>query len=852
MKKRIISVVLVVAIVFGYISLSKILSDGRKTEYGFSKNGIAFSQEGNDITDSVISSAQYTLDENEKYKLEITNQADIQIVSKTSGQVWKAVPDNNFGNSKYSSSLILTYFVDEKTKKTVYSSQDAVAKNQFRIFQTKNGARVEYVFGELTSIYVYPNIISKERLEMYLDKMDPEDGEYILRRYQLYVLSEYEKNEREYLLSLYPRLKEENLYILSDISTPFMKNRVNDIFMKAGYTEEDQKKDNGDYSADAKNPQSFKIAVQYKLTAEGFTASLDLENCAFYNDYPIDNLQILPYFNAYGKEEEGYFVLPSGSGALTYINSTKTKEQTIELPVFGKNLAIYPQNDVADNQCAFPMYGAYKNGSAYVCMFNRCGQQTSIHAETGQSYSTVCPSYSIIDSQVSSLKSEAIIWFSASELSTDTIEAEYRLIEDVTDGDAYSEMARIYRESLISQGFLTKHDVGQDIPLVANIFNTINYDTMQFGCFPVNKEFSLTTFEESFTIAEELSRLTGNANLYVLLTGWNHKGLGAQTFNKPSYSKIAGGQKGLLQLQDRLLEKLIAGYLDVEFNFMKPHSNDRFNSDTQAVRDINNAVVHVERYNPKLDAFEKTSLQLISPTQFKKVFDGFAGNELFHKSGMGVNQLTQLLYSDYANGTVKSKSKTITEITRNLKALQEKKISLIGDGANIYSLKYLDILNHVPITSNNDNFFDEDIPFVQMVLHGYLPYASATVNDFALSDDMMLKLIETGSGLNYRLTMNSFGDIFETDYSYLYNAKYENNKESIAKCYKKVAKALKNLNDRVMISHRRLTDKVVETEYENGTKIILNYGNSDYTYNGKICKPHDYLRVDDTTSSESN
>ncbi len=844
MKKRIISVVLILAIIFGYIGLSRILSDGKKADYGFSKKSIAFSEGQSDITDSVISSGKYTLKENEKYRLEITGKADIQISSKASDKVWKAIPDDNFGNVKYSSSLIMTYFVDEKTKKTVFSSQDAVSKNQYKIYKTDNGARVEYIFGEITSVYVYPNIISQDRLDSYLDKMGEEDSEYILRRYQLYILDEYEKNERDYILSLYPRLKNENLYILNDISTTFMKKKVNDIFLNAGYTEEDKNKDNGDYSADRKNPQSFKISVKYELTKSGFKAALDLENCAFYTDYPIADIQILPYFDAYAKGEEGYLMIPSGSGALTNINSTKAKEEKIEVPVFGKNLAIYPQNDVSDNQCAFPMFGAFKGNDAYICSFNNCGQQTNINAEISELYSTVYPTYSIIDSQVSSLKSEAIIWFSASELSANVIEAEYSFIENVSYESAYSEMARVYREILISQGFLAKNDIGKDIPLIANIVNTINYDTMALGCVPVNKEFSLTTFDESFEIAQDLLKLTGTSNLNVLLTGWNYKGMGVQKFDKASYSKIAGGEKGLIRLQDRLSEKSIASYLDVEFNFMKPHSNDRFNSDTQAVRDINNAVVHVEKYNPKLDDFQKTFVQLISPLQFRKAFEGFKENRLFKKSGMGVSRFTQLLYSDYTDGNVNSKGKTISEISYNLKKLHNSNISVIGDGANIYALKYLNVLNNVPICSNNENFFDKDIPFVQMVLHGYISYASTTANDLTLSDTVILKLIETGSGLNYRLTMNSYGNIFETDYSYLYNAKYENNKKTIEKYYQKVSEALDGLNDKSMISHNYLTNEVVKTDYENGTSIILNYSNFDFNYNGMICKAKDYLRID--------
>ena len=843
MKRRIISVVLVVAIVLGYIGLSRILSDGKKVDYGFSKKDMVFSEGADEITETVISSGQYTLKENANYKLEISGKSDIQIVSKTTDKVWKAVPDNNFGNSKYSSSLVLTYFVDEKTQKTVYSSQDAVEKNQYKIFKTKNGARVEYIFGEMSSIYIYPDIISKERLDGFLEKVDPDDSEYILRRYQLYVLDEYEKKEKDYLLSLYPRLKDEDIYVLNDISTPYMKKKVNDIFISAGYTEKDKNMDNGNFEGESKKPQSFKISVEYQLTDKGFKALLDLDNCAFYNEYPIASIQILPYFDAYGKGEEGYFVIPSGSGALTYINSTKKKEEKIEIPVYGKNLSIYPQNDIVDNNCSFPMFGAYKDNSAYICSFNNCGEQTSIDAETGSLLSAIHPTYSIIDSQVSSLKSEAIIWFSAGALSTDVIEANYHLIDKAEYATAYSEMANIYRDMLISQGLLVKNDISGNIPMIANIVNTVNYDTMNLGCFPANKEFALTTFDESYKISEELSNLTGASDLKVLLSGWNYKGVGAQKFKKVTFSKIAGGQKGLEKLQKSLSQKGIESFLDMEFNFVKPKSNNGFNSGSQAVRDINNAVVNVEEFDPKLNAFKKTSKQLVSSLQFNKVFDRLENNELFQNSGIGVNQFTQLLYGDYANGEVCGRGKTMSIVSDNLQKLSKNKIAVIGAGANIYALKYLKILSSVPLYSNNDNFFDKDIPFVQMVLHGYIDYTSTAINDLTASEDTLLKLVETGSGLNYRLTMNTFSDIFETDCSYLYNTEFENNKQSIGKYYEKISKILADLNDQRMVSHKYLTDTVVKVSYENGDSVIINYGNKSYKYKGKLCKAKDCLRI---------
>lgn len=844
MKNKIISVALIFILVFGYVGLCKTLSGGTKADYGLAEENIQFSEGvGNDITEAVKTSNDYTVLENENYIMKMTSSSNITIVSKKNGRVWNAVPTDNMGNSKYDASVVLNYYVTNSTQKTIYSSSDSVDKEQFKVFKNENGVRVEYIFGEMTSKYVYPEIISKKRLESFLNKMEESDKEFILRRYTLYVLSEYRDAEKDYLLSQYPRLKKEDLYVLNDQALQHVGKRMDAIFRDAGYTNEDRINDISGSDIQRDNPQTFRIAVDYSLTSQGFKAKIDFKNCSIYNEYPIEKIQLLPYFDSYLETDTGYIVLPSGSGALKVMDANKRDEERYLLPVYGKNLTLDSNDDIYENQCSLPVFGSYKNNSGYMCILTEGEQQAYINAEISPIYSSVYPSYMMIDNQLAVLQAESQIWLSAKERAMDALEAEYILFPEMSFDEAYSEMARVYRERLIDVGILSEKNKESEIGLLANIINTVNYDTMLANCFPINKEFAMTTFDETEEIVDDLLKFVDADNLNVLISGWNKKGVGMQKMNRITYSKAAGGKKGLSSLQKSLNEMGVKSYLNIDFNLIKPHQFDGFKSDLHSTRDVNNSIVRYNLYKAKISDFKSTKLQLLSPKTFEENCNSYINNSAFDYSGVNVSQLTGYLYSDYANGEYISRNDTIGIVNNVLKNINEKDISLIGDGANLYVLKNLNNLNNIAVSSADDVFFDRDIPFVHLVLHGYKNYFAKPINDVTLTKQMILKYIETGSGISCRLSKNLFEDLFDTEYEYLYDIKFSELSDSLKDCYTTVSTALKGLNNKSIVSHKYLNSNVVEVKYEDGTIIIINYGDTKYNYNGNLCDSLDYCRI---------
>ena len=94
----------------------------------------------------------------------------------------------------------------------------------------------------------------------------------------------------------------------------------------------------------------------------------------------------------------------------------------------------------------------------------------------------------------------------------------------------------------------------------------------------------------------------------------------------------------------------------------------------------------------------------------------------------------------------------------------------------------------------------------------------------------------------YTLTANSFDKLYETDFSSISNTRYSGLKADIDENYKALSKALDGLMDKEIVSHRALSDSVVRVEYEGGSVIYVNYGDTDYTAEGITVNAKDFLR----------
>ena len=155
------------------------------------------------------------------------------------------------------------------------------------------------------------------------------------------------------------------------------------------------------------------------------------------------------------------------------------------------------------------------------------------------------------------------------------------------------------------------------------------------------------------------------------------------------------------------------------------------------------------------------------------------------------------------------------------------------DGCNAYALAYARKLTDVPTTSGGYAIESYSVPFVGMVLHGYLEYSGGALNNNGNYEKALLQSIESGAGLSYQLMSGDTIMLSDTKYSDLFNVSASYWQERIIDEYKNLNAVLGELGSQTITDHCRVADEVFKTTYANGKAIVVNYNDTPVTVDGR-------------------
>ena len=167
-----------------------------------------------------------------------------------------------------------------------------------------------------------------------------------------------------------------------------------------------------------------------------------------------------------------------------------------------------------------------------------------------------------------------------------------------------------------------------------------------------------------------------------------------------------------------------------------------------------------------------------------------------------------------------------------LKAYQDAGIKVTVQNANAYALPYVNVVTDVPTVSSGYDIFDEDVPFYQALLHGYVPYTTRSITQTPNPGVTYLTAVESGSQLQYNAIHANSGDLFDTEYNYLYGSTWTLWKDTAAKQYAEYQPLLEKVHDQEIVNHAQVAENVFVTEYQNGVKVAVNYNAQDVVVEG--------------------
>ncbi len=592
----------------------------------------------------------------------------------------------------------------------------------------------------------------------------------------------------------------------------------------------------------------IKYPVEYTIEEDHLKASLKVAEIEETNSANIvTEVTVLGSFGAASADEEGYFVIPDGSGALVRFNNGKTTQKNAYTQrVYGSDVTAVPtKKSSVTEQIYLPVYGIVKEDNAMLVVAAKGDTNATLTAAvSGQSNSNynLCNfTFTLRGSDtfyMSGTNKEELTVFERGKIKSDDIELLYYPIAK-EDAD-YVDIAERYRQYLTENKGVTNKTQADSAPMYVDFYGGTEKEKPVLG-IPVTMKQSITNYSEAEKILTLLND-SGVDDMVVSYNNWTNDGIKNQVDTGAKPSGTLGGKSDFNSLTDYMKSKGIEFYPTSDNrDFYSGNGYYSFTSTSVRISGAYSRIISYDRAYGIPDGF-KDNMSLLSPSLFNEVLgevgDSYADAGL---SGISLSNLTTSLYGDYGKKGI-SRYSAMNTLTENYADITSKLSGgILADSANAYALPYVSHITGVPVTSSRFDMFDEDIPFYQLVMHGLIPYSTTAVNGDADSETLLLMAVATGSNLYYDMIHEETSTLKDTDYDIYYYANYENWIETATAEYKLVDSILSGVSDSTITDYQVSDDdSLITTTYSNGTVIKVDLAEKTIDCDGTVYNLTEY------------
>lgn len=777
--------------------------------------------------------------ENDILKLYVnTETGEVAVFDKRNGRITRSNPTDadedeiaTETNRNYlKSQIIVDYFNASRTEGTLDSYSYCTSREQLEVEAVENGIRFLYTMGDLTSATgIVPQYISSKTLDNVLANMSEEGAKFSAKKF-------VESNVAEGYMEM----------LESTVKGASQLRKLNKYFEEAGFTTEDYMREMENSGVEDAVPISFMIPLEYRLNEDAVEVSIPMCAVEEYGGGSVFRIQFLRYFGTAGKEEEGYMLVPNGSGSLVRFNNGKTTAAVYSEYVYGIDplAAEYTVMENTEN-VKMALFGIFRNDSSIFATIEDGASFSYLTAGVAgriNEYNYVYPTFVLRGNDklamFGSTGNEAELPIVETNFYDANLKVRYTMLTDENAG--YAGAANYYRERLVEEGVLTaESETADDIKFYYDVLGGVTMTKFFLGV-QYDGLYAMTTFDEAADISRDLAA-KGITNQVMNYQGWMNGGYYHDVVDKIKVPGKLGGKSSLEDLSNTVVSGGGSFYADVAFQKVS-FISDRYSYNNETSRYYGTGYVAdfglVNPANLRRTSglgYEENLYDLISPKFLVRYTDKFAKKiNRYDIQGISLRDLGDELHSDKKRTNVINREEALDVVKARLSKIEgtEKNI-MINDG-NDYSFAYADDMINVPLTDNDYYIVDERVPFYEMLIHGYIDYSGSVIN---LSDtydktDIVLNLVENGASPHFIFSWENANEIKNTGLNRFYATTYSNWKDDAVSIYTEVNNALKYVNGAAIINHEILNDGIRAVTYSNGVTIYINETNADKTVDG--------------------
>jgi hypothetical protein len=396
----------------------------------------------------------------------------------------------------------------------------------------------------------------------------------------------------------------------------------------------------------------------------------------------------------------------------------------------------------------------------------------------------------------------------------------------------YVGMAKEYRSWLINKyPSLLQNRRESGVPIAVEIVGAVNKTQHRLG-IPSDLPLKLTSYREMADMIDDFAGF-GWKDVRIKPNGWFNRSVEHTVPAKIKLINRLGGRNDFAKVVSAAGRGDFELYPEADFLFIKDVKTfSGYSVYRDSARYVNRK--RIEKYPYSFVWFgERTQWGKLShiarPASMMKMIDGFiAKSAKLGLRNVAFRSMGSKLSGDY-------NEKRLVSREAAMKMRQEKLAQLDNGGTGIllntgfaYSVPWADFITDMPLDDQSFGITDVSVPFYQIALHGLVPYTGRAIN---LAEDYtrnLLKTIEGGGGLYFSFMAEETTVLQETKFRQFYANEYGKWAGDANALYRQFSADFAGLYSQAIVNHAILSPGVTLTEYEDGTRVIVNFNDNKY------------------------